>query len=56
MKNKSGLGIVQVLIATVMLGLLSVAAVNMISGTAKGQKSIQNAADFDILKASINQS
>ena len=43
-----------VLVAAALLGLLALGFSEMIGGAMKGQKNVQNAVDFDILKTSIN--
>ena len=53
-RNKDGFSIVMVLVGTALLGLLALCFSEMIGGAMKGQKNVQNAVDFDILKTSIN--
>lgn len=48
-----GFSIVAVLVASVILGLLAVAFSSLLMNTQKGQKSIQNSADFENLKNTI---
>ncbi len=49
-----GFSIIQVLVATAIMGILAVAFTQFISGSMKAQKNVQNSVDFDILKNSIN--
>jgi hypothetical protein len=49
-----GFSIVQALVGAVILGFLAVAFSQLISNALKGQKNVQNAVDFDILKSNLN--
>jgi|GEM_PF-2679943 len=53
-RNKDGFSIVMVLVSAALLGLLALGFSEMIGGAMKGQKNVQNAVDFDILKTSMN--
>jgi len=52
--KRGGFSIVMVLVAVALLGLLALGFSEMIGGALKGQKNVQNAVDFDVLKTSIN--
>jgi len=53
-RSSQGFSIVIVLVAAALLGILALAFSEMIGGAMKGQKSVQNAVDFDVLKTSLN--
>lgn len=53
-RQGQGFSIVMVLVAAALMGLMAVAFSELISTAMKGQKSVQNDVDFDILKTSIN--
>ncbi len=52
---KRGFSLVQVLVAAGLLGVLALGFSQLLSGAMKGQKHVQNAVDFDILKTALNQ-
>ncbi len=52
--NNDGFSIVAVLVASALLGLLAIQFSSLITSAFKGQKGVQNAVDFDILKSSVN--
>jgi len=49
-----GFSIVAVLVASAMLGILAVAFSQFLDSASKGQKNLQNAVDFDLLKTNLN--
>ncbi len=53
-QKSQGLSIIEVLVAAAIMGGLAFAFIQFLGGAAKGQKNVQNAVDFDILKTSIN--
>jgi len=55
LSSPRGFSLVQVLIATGLLGVLALAFSQLFSGAFKTQQRVQNAVDFDILKTSLNQ-
>jgi len=52
--RRAGFSIVMVLVSAALLALLALGFSQVIGDAFKGQKSVQNAVDFDILKTSIN--
>ncbi len=54
MSKSRGFSIIEVLVAAAILGVLSFAFIQFLGGAMKGQKNVQNAVDFDILKTSLN--
>lgn len=53
-RPKNGFSIVAVLVAATLLSFLAIAFSKYLDNAIKGQKFVQNAVDFDILKTSIN--
>ncbi len=51
---KKGFSIIEGIVAMVILGLVSYAFVQFLGDAVRGQKHVQNAVDFDILKTSLN--
>ncbi len=51
--GRGGLSLVEVLIASAILGVLAMAVMSMLQSAQKSQKNIQNFVDFDVLKNSI---
>lgn len=52
-RNVNGFSLVGVLVASVIVGLLSVFFATMLSNSKKGQTGVQNSIDFDVLRSSI---
>ncbi len=53
-QKKSGFSIIEILVASMFLVAITYGFFQFLSGAMKGQKNVQNAVDFDILKTSLN--